>query len=455
MPKQHYKKTGGEKMKHRKRIYTFLLAMCMIAVLFTGCAPADSGTDTSASADTSAASSDSAVEVEHQVLKIGISDALTGTSAPYGLPAANAIALAAAQLNEEGGLQLGDDIYDIELVTYDNKSDAGESVSVLQKLIDVDQVHFILGWSASTPTIPAVQAIQDMDVTMVIGNARSPSILLYATGNAFRSATANYYNPVADCQFIKDQGVSKVAVLAFFNDTGYSLHANNVIEKFGEVGVEVVATETFNAGDTDMLSQMTKIASSGAEALYIAGNIYESAVALRQLRELGSDMTMFTFSSGTGAQWLEICTNEQMAGSYTVRPQVADPGSENDARAVPFINAYEEMYGENPSQTATNGYDNFWILVAALKRAGTTEWSAVNAAFKELTTDELDPRVIMDYELVNGKLFDDRGQAYHPYSVCKWSTEEENWVFEQTIGKNLGHGFLNDYLDGVAEELGL
>jgi branched-chain amino acid transport system substrate-binding protein len=451
-------------MKPKSKIFMAILAMCIVLTMFVGCNAAEQpNTEISKSAETSdveetpssAETTEVSKEVEHKVLKIGVSDALTGTSAPYGLPAANAIRLAADQLNAEGGLQIGNEIYDIELVVYDNKSDAGESVSVLQKLIDVDQVKFILGWSASTPTIPAVQAIQDMDITMVIGNARSPSIMLYSTGNAFRSATANYYNPIADCQFIKDQGANKVAVLAFMNDTGYSLHVNNVINAFGEVGVEVVTVETFNAGDTDLLSQMTKISASGADALYLAGNIYESAVALRQLRELGSNMTMYTFSSGTGSQWLEICTNEQMAGSYTVRPQVADPGSENDARAVKFIKAYEEKFGENPSQTATNGYDNLWILAAALKRAGTTEWTVVNAAFKELTVEELDPRVIMDYEPVNGKLFDDRGQAFHPYSVCKWGTEEKNWVFEKTIGKNLGHEFLNEYLDKMAIELGL
>ena len=107
------------------------------------------------------------------------------------------------------------------MITYDNKSDATEGVSTIQKLMDVDNVNYVLGWSSSTSTISAAQQIPGKEITMLVGNARSPQILLYSPGNTFRSATANCYDPISDCQYIKDNlGVSKVAVLAFFNDTG-------------------------------------------------------------------------------------------------------------------------------------------------------------------------------------------------------------------------------------------
>lgn len=221
-----------------------------------------------------------------------------------------------------------------------------------------------------------------------------------------------------------------------------------------------------NAGESDFLSQMTNIKNAGAQGLYMAGNIEESALALRQLRELGSDIPMFTFSSGTGPQWLEVCTNEQMANSYSIRPAVADVGPNNDLyndEADTFIQAYEAEYGENPSQTATNTYDNVMILKAALEKAGSTEWEAVNAALKELSPDDLDPRTILPYESIDGLLFDAIGQAYHPYSVLKWDETFENgegepagnWNFETLIGMNLGPDFHHAYMLGLAEEKGV
>ncbi len=448
------------------KVLCLVIVIALFAVAAFGCgAPAaDGGAATAGGAaagdGNGAAASEGGTKAGasgNKVLKIGVDDSLTGTGAPYGLPAANAVKLGASEVNAEGGIKIGDETYDIEVITYDNKSDATEGVSTIQKLMDVDNVNYVLGWSSSTSTISAAQQIPGKEITMLVGNARSPQILLYSPGNTFRSATANCYDPVSDCQYIKDNlGVSKVAVLAFFNDTGYSVHANNVIDAFEKIGVEVVAQETMNAGDLDLLSQMTNIANSGADGLYMAGNIEESAMALRQLRELGSTIPMITYSSGTGPQWLETCTNDQMDGSYAIRPQVAEEGGENGEQSDAFIKKYEEMFGENPSQTATNGYDNFWILMAALQKAGTTDWEPVNNAIKELKVEDLDPRVIIEYTpLDGGLLFDDLGQAYHPYTVSKWSMEEQNWAYEDTIGKDIGPDFLHNYLKEYCEQEGI
>ncbi|MEA5003525.1 MAG: ABC transporter substrate-binding protein [Christensenella sp.] len=444
------------------KVLAILVAVLMVVALVGGCgAPAaqESGTQTGAgepSGGVASADGGSAANSSNETLKIGVDDSLTGTGAPYGLPASNAVKLAASEVNEAGGIKIGDKTYNIEVVVYDNKSDATEGVSTIQKLMDIDQVHYVLGWSSSTSTSSAAQQIPGKEVTMLVGNARSPQIALLSPGNLFRSATANCYDPVADCEYIKSLGINKVAVLAFFNDTGYSVHANNVVDTFGKVGVEVVAKETMNAGDLDLLSQMTNIANSGAEAVYMAGNIEESAMALRQLRELGSDIPMITFSSGTGPQWLETCTNDQMEGSYTIRPQVAEEGGENGKQSDEFVAKYEAMFGENPSQTATNGYDNFWILMAAMQNAGTTDWQAVNDALKEVKVEDLDPRVLIEYTpLEGGLLFDDLGQAYHPYTVAKWSMEDENWAYESTIGKELGPDFLHNFLKAYCEEQGI
>ena len=71
------------------------------------------------------------------MLKIGVDDSLTGTGAPYGLPAAKRRkAGERLEVNAEGGIKIGDETYDIEVITYDNKSDATEGVSTIQKLMD-------------------------------------------------------------------------------------------------------------------------------------------------------------------------------------------------------------------------------------------------------------------------------------------------------------------------------
>lgn len=461
-----------KRIKH-KALMTMML-LILVAAFVVGCTTgspgASSGADSSANTSDDSKASDgggnSAASGEEVVYKFGCSDSMTGPGAPYGLPGTKAVELAVEQINNEGGFKVGDKTVKLEVVTYDNKSDAGEAVSTVQKLTDIDEVEFILGWGNSTSTIAGVQTIKNRPVTMIVGNARSPEVLLYSTGNVFRSATVNCYDPIEDCKYIQKNGVNKVAMMCFFNDSGYSIHANNVMEAFKSIGVEVVAQETMNAGESDFLSQMTNIKNTGAEAVYMAGNIEESALALRQLRELGSDIPMYTYSSGTGPQWLEICTNEQMTGCYAIRPAVADVGPNNDMfndEAKAFIEAYEAKFGENPSQAATNTYDNVWILKAAMQRAGTLDYKDINAALWELTPDELDARTILPYDSIDGKLFDSIGQAYHPYSVLKWDPEYQNaegeqagnWNFEALIGMNLGPEFHHAFMQKLASEKGV
>lgn len=443
------------------KVLSLILAVLMMVAVLAACAPkADEPATDDPATDKPADSKPSDEPADEpsgdvKTLTIGVSDSMTGTGAAYGLPGYQAVELAASQLNAEGGIKIGDDTYKVEIVAYDNKSDANEAVSTITKLLDVDKVNYVLGWSNSTSANAAIQAAGDRDVTFVVGNARAPQLQTYNTrGNVFRSCTANCYDPVADCQFIKDQGVSKVAILAMYNDTGYSVHVENVTNAFKKIGVDVVAEVNFGVGETDFLAQMTQIVNSGAEAIYSAGNIEESALALRQLRELGSDMLYCTFSSGTGPQWLEVCTTEQMHGAYTIRPQVADPGCEEDADDIAFVEAYTEMYDILPSQTATNTYDNFWILMAAMQKAGTTEWAAVNEAFWDLTFEDLDERVILEYTETDGKLFDKYGQSYHAYSVLKWDDEAGDWAYHATIGQDIGCDFYNAWLENAFAEAG-
>lgn len=465
--------------KMKPKALCIMLSLLVIIVFSLGCsntpptggASADAGAKETTAGDTAAPDNakaedggSSAESGEVVVYKFGCSDSMTGTGAPYGLPGTKAVELAVEQINNDGGFQVGDKTVKLEVVTYDNKSDAGEAVSTVQRLTDIDEVQFIVGWSNSTSTNAAVQTIRNKPMTLIVGNARSPEVLLYATGNVFRPATVNCYDPIEDCKYIKDElGVNKIAMFCNFNDSSINIHANNVIDAFESIGVEIVAKETLNHGDTDFLSPMTIIAYSDADALYMAGNIEESSLALRQLRELGSDIPLITFSSGTGPQWLEVCTNEQMANSYSIRPAVADVGENNtlfNDEAQAFIDAYEAKFGEHPSQAATNTYDSVWVLKAAMQRAGSLEYEDINAALWELTPDELDARTILPYEAVDGKLFDSIGQGYHPYAVLKWNPDyvngqgepTGNWDFETLIGMNLGPDFYHTYMLKLAED---
>ena len=79
-----------------------------------------------------------------KTLDIGVSDALTGGGAVYGLPQANAVNLAAKEINAAGGIKVGDDTYMLNVIAYDDKANPTEASNAVRKLIDRDGVKYIL-----------------------------------------------------------------------------------------------------------------------------------------------------------------------------------------------------------------------------------------------------------------------------------------------------------------------
>ena len=84
-----------------------------------------------------------------KTLTIGYSDALTGGGAVYGVPQKKAIDLAIEEINGAGGIKVGADNYKIKTIEYDDKADSTEATNVARKLIDRDDVKFILGYCCS------------------------------------------------------------------------------------------------------------------------------------------------------------------------------------------------------------------------------------------------------------------------------------------------------------------
>jgi branched-chain amino acid transport system substrate-binding protein len=93
-----------------------------------------------------------AVSAAEKKLTIGVADALTGGGAVYGLPQANAVKMAADEINAAGGIKVGADNYKIDVIVYDDKANPTEATNAVRKLIDRDGVKYILGFCCSGST---------------------------------------------------------------------------------------------------------------------------------------------------------------------------------------------------------------------------------------------------------------------------------------------------------------
>ncbi|MEM1079406.1 MAG: ABC transporter substrate-binding protein [Pseudomonadota bacterium] len=370
----------------------------------------------------------SAVFADEKTLDIGVSDALTGGAAVYGLPQANAVKLAAQEINAAGGIQVGDDTYMLNVIAYDDKANPTEASNSVRKLIDRDGVRFILGFCCSGATGAVASFIENEDAVMLVGNAAERSITTREIPNLTRTRPPADYTGAAAGTFVAQKGHKKVAVLGALDVGFYASYVDAFEKELQAAGGEIITRESFGLKDRDMSPQLTKIRELGPDAILVVGYVEPAAFIYRQAVELGIDVPRYGFTSGSEEQFLRVATSEQMEGVWDLRPTELTllSASEN---GIAYHANYSAEYGIAPSPSSPYAYDQTYALKDAIEAAGTVEdTEAVAAALRKLAVPD---EVVMQYLPVEGKMFDPNGQAYTSNGAFQW--QDGNWVFVQDL----------------------
>ena len=145
-----------------------LLLFLVSGLILTGCS---SGTSSTAPSVASSPYSTGGglpppAQAAAKTLKIGVAFAL-GTS--VGLDALHGIQLLVDEDNKNGGIDIGGEKYQIELVSYDTQASQATEVSAINRLVYQDNVKFILtvgqfqgAWLATTESKKVIVMSQDM-----------------------------------------------------------------------------------------------------------------------------------------------------------------------------------------------------------------------------------------------------------------------------------------------------
>ncbi|HLC33092.1 MAG TPA: ABC transporter substrate-binding protein, partial [Candidatus Nanoarchaeia archaeon] len=100
-----------------------------------------------------------------ETVKIGFIGPLTGTGALYGTSELNAAQLALDDINAQGGINGKK----VELIVEDGKCEGAASATAAQKLIQVDNVKYILGGHCSTESLSIVPITEANKVFLMAG----------------------------------------------------------------------------------------------------------------------------------------------------------------------------------------------------------------------------------------------------------------------------------------------
>ena len=295
-------------------------------------------------------------------IKVGLMGPYSGDVAQYGLAVRKGAELYVKQLNADGGL----DGKKIELDTQDEKGDATEAVNVYNKMVEGGVVG-IIGDVTSTPSIAVAQVAAGDNMPLVSAAATAADFVSFGP-NAFRACITDPYQGKLMADFAASQGFKTVATI--YNSGGdYEKGVNDAfVARCKEIGLSVATEQGYQSGDVDFKGQLTSIIAVKPDAVLSPNYYQEDGQIVTQARQLG-----YTGAFLGADGWSNIVGGDQeyasaqdLEGCFYDCSFVIENESEDVQK---FVKAFQDEYGEAPTNFCALGYDAAMVLLGGIKAA--------------------------------------------------------------------------------------
>lgn len=326
-------------------------------------------------------------------VKIGMVYELTGNTASYGTSAANGSKLAFKEINAAGGV-LGKQI---EIITADNKGEPAESTNAMAKVISQDKVIAVAGFTVSSCGIAASAVAEANKIPFVAAATVNPKVTVdERTGKVkdytFRACFIDSFQGKVGADFaLKGLKARKAAVMVD-NSSDYSKGLAEIFRSaFAAGGGQIVAEEAYLQKDQDYKPILTKLKAQNPDMLYIPGYYEDVGKIIKQARELGIAVPILGADAWDSPKLVELSGPQAANNTYFTNFYSTE---DKNPASNKFVEAYKKEYGQTPDSMAAMGYDAAYLLVDAIKRAGSTEAAKIRDALA----------ATKDFDGVTGKL---------------------------------------------------
>jgi branched-chain amino acid transport system substrate-binding protein len=314
-----------------------------------------------------------------EVVKIGEIEAQTGTLATYGWMGNQGANLAVEEINKAGGFKVGGKTYKLQLIAPDTRGNPQEGLIQLKQLLEQEKVKYVFG-PFLTNVFNGIEpyATQNNGKFLLMGGATAIHAQLGLPNHEYLMRTWNW--DAGDSGFgqlmvdyVKSQGAKKVAML-FTNDAFGKVAVDIYTPIFRKAGIEL-QVEMFEPGTKDFSAPLAKLAAGKPDFLFPG---YTDAVLydiVRQATETGLFKRFFTVR-GSIAPGLK---NKDLIDDYIAYlPKYFEEAEKKEPKTKAFVADYKAFYKRDfPYDQAplcsSSCYDHVYMLVEAMKKAGTVD----------------------------------------------------------------------------------
>ncbi|HUX12910.1 MAG TPA: ABC transporter substrate-binding protein [Spirochaetia bacterium] len=314
---------------------------------------------------------------QSNVIKIGVFEPMTGANAAGGAMEVEGIKLA-NQLNPT--VTIGGKEYKVELVVADNKSDKVEAANAAQRLVDQEKVTVVLGSWGSSLSMAAGPIVKDAKVPAIGLSCTNP---LVTKGNDyyFRVCFIDPFQGTVMANYAFSQTKAKKAVIIREVSNDYSVGlAKFFADSFKKLTGDdkaILAELNYNTGDQDFSAQLTEAKSLNPDVIFAPGNYTESALVVKQARELGIKTPFLGGDTWETPEFIDVGKASVEGTVFSTFFATEVPITETSKI---FLDAYRKQYSKEPAAVTALGFDGYLVALDALKRAGTTDGAKLRDA---------------------------------------------------------------------------
>ena len=319
--------------------------------------------------------------------------------------------------------------YEVNLDIVDNESNNDKAVSAASKLVS-DGSSVILGSYGSGVSIAGSQTFADGGVPAIGVTCTNPQVTLGNT-HYFRICFLDPFQGTVLANFATENFGAKKAYILTKQGDDYSAGLGHYFDKaFTDLGGETKA-ETFPEGNSDFTSYITAAKNFEADVIFAPTSTEAAALIIEQAAAQGVEVPLLAGDTWDSNVILNAAEGKNVQIFVTTFYQEGG-NAEFDEGMKEFINSDDTNLANNGGDdtvaaVTAMGYDAYYVALAALQAAGSTDPAAVNEALWTLT-----------YDGVCGHVeFDENGDAKRDTAFVKSAnTETGAWDFvtEQTIG---------------------
>ena len=320
-------------------------------------------------------------------VKIALVAALSGQSAKSGEGITRGLTIAIDEINARGGVLGG---RKIELIRRDDEANPAKGQIAAREVIAQEKVTAIFG-GIESPVALAIVPIANKE--------KVPFMNAWAAGTAItrNGATPNYVFRVSAVDELVDKALVQYAIrnhgaknpgLILINNPWGESNDKGLTAAIGENKIRKAGVEKFEQNDVDMVPQLTRLRSAGADALFLVASAAPGAQVVKGLERMSWSVPVVSHWGISGGRFTELAgpaaKNVHFIQTYSFFGKQNEVGQ----KVLAALKAkYPDIKGPGdviPPVGVANAYDAMMILALAIDKAGSTDGDKIRQALEDL-----------------------------------------------------------------------